>query len=116
MLTLLVLGALAFAFFGVVALPFMLIGLLFKLIFLPIRLVFFLLGGLFRLVFGLLGGLLGLVLAPVMMRWVEFAQPKCDPPALIVAMIAAPIKLPSAEPSPPLRLPPPMGRKLVGMM
>ena len=73
MLTLLVLGALAFAFFGVVVLPFMLIGLLFKLIFLPIRLVFFLLGGLFRLVFGLLGGLLGLVLAPVMMLVVGVA-------------------------------------------
>jgi hypothetical protein len=39
----------------------MLIGLLFKLIFLPIRLVFFLLGGVFRLVFGLIGGLLGLL-------------------------------------------------------
>jgi hypothetical protein len=73
MLTFLIFGALAIAVFGVAAIPFMLIGLLFKLIVLPFRLFFFLLGGAFRLVFGLLGGLLGLIVGPIMLLIVGVA-------------------------------------------
>ena len=60
-----VLSALALAFAGAVAIPFIVMGAVFWLITFPLRLLFKLIGGIFGMVFGLLGGLLGLVIAPI---------------------------------------------------
>ena len=72
MLTFLFLCAVGMAFAGLLAIPFMLFGLIFWVITLPFRLFFGLFGlffalifGIFRVVFGIIGGILGFILAPV---------------------------------------------------
>jgi len=72
MLTFLFLCAVGMAFAGLLAIPFMLFGLIFWVITLPFRLFFGLFGlffalifGIFRVVFGIIGGILGIILAPV---------------------------------------------------
>ena len=64
--------AVGMAFAGLLAIPFMLFGLLFWVITLPFRLFFGLFGfffamifGIFRVFFGIVGGILGFILAPV---------------------------------------------------
>lgn len=73
MLAFIIFSALAMAFAGVVAIPFMLIGAVLWLVMLPFRLFFKLLGGLLGMVFGLVGGLIGLVIAPIVMIVVAVA-------------------------------------------
>ena len=60
-----ILSALALAFAGAVAIPFILLGAFLWIITFPIRLLFKLIGGIFGMVFGLLGGLIGLVIGPI---------------------------------------------------
>jgi hypothetical protein len=85
MVAFVVLSALALAFAGVVAIPFLVMGALFWLITLPLRILFKLIGGLFGMVFGLLGGLLGLIIAPIVMVVVVVA--------LVVAFLSAVVSL-----------------------
>jgi hypothetical protein len=73
MVAFLVLSALALAFAGAVAIPFIVIGGLFWLITFPLRLLFKLIGGILGMVFGLLGGLLGLIIGPVVLIVVAVA-------------------------------------------
>ena len=73
MLGFLIFGALALAFAGVVAIPFMLIGAVIWLVMLPFRIFFKLLGAIFGMVFGLGGALLGLIIAPIVMVIVAVA-------------------------------------------
>jgi hypothetical protein len=63
----LIISALALAFAGVMAIPFIVIGAVLWLITFPLRLLFKLIGGILGMVFGLLGGLLGLIIAPIVM-------------------------------------------------
>jgi hypothetical protein len=72
MLTFLFLCAVGMAFAGLLAIPFMLFGLLFWVITLPFRIFFGLFGvffallfGVFRFVFGIIGSILGFILAPI---------------------------------------------------
>jgi hypothetical protein len=82
---LIILSALALAFVGAAAIPFILIGALFWLITFPLRLLFKLIGGILGMVFGLLGGLLGLIIGPIVMVVVVVA--------LIGALLAALLSL-----------------------
>jgi hypothetical protein len=68
-----ILSALALAFVGAVAIPFIVLGAVIWLITFPIRLLFKLIGGILGMVFGLLGGLIGLILAPIVMVVVVLA-------------------------------------------
>ena len=65
MVAFVIFSALALAFAGAVAIPFILLGAFIWLITFPIRLLFKLIGGIFGMVFGLLGGLIGLVIGPI---------------------------------------------------
>lgn len=67
MVAFVILSALALAFAGAMAIPFIVIGGLLWLITFPLRLLFKLIGGIFGMVFGLLGGLLGLIIGPIVM-------------------------------------------------
>ena len=73
MVAFIVLSALALAFAGAVAIPFIVIGGLIWLITFPLRLLFKLIGGILGLVFGLLGSLFGLIIGPVVMIVVAVA-------------------------------------------
>lgn len=73
MIAFIVLSALALAFAGAVAIPFIVIGGLFWLITFPLRLLFKLIGGILGMVFGLLGGLFGLIIGPIVMLVVAVA-------------------------------------------
>jgi hypothetical protein len=68
-----VLSALALAFAGAVAIPFIAIGALVWVITFPLRLLFKLIGGILGMVFGLLGGLLGLIIGPIVVVVVVIA-------------------------------------------
>jgi hypothetical protein len=72
-----ILSALALAFVGTVAIPFIVLGAVIWLITFPLRLLFKLIGGILGMVFGLLGGLLGLIIGPIVMI------------AVVVALIGA---------------------------
>src|SRR5262245_37556650 len=85
MVAFVVLSALALAFAGAVAIPFIVMGALFWLITFPIRLLFKLIGGILGMVFGLLGGLVGLIIGPIVMVVVVIA--------LIVAFLSAVVSL-----------------------
>ena len=65
MVAFLIFSALALAFAGAVAIPFILIAGVIWLVTFPIRLFFKLIGGIFGMVFGLLGGLMGLIIGPI---------------------------------------------------
>jgi hypothetical protein len=80
-----ILSALALAFAGAVAIPFIVMGALFWLITFPLRLLFKLIGGILGMVFGLLGGLLGLIIGPIVVVVVAVA--------LIGAFLAALLSL-----------------------
>ena len=49
-----------------------------------------------------------MMMMPVMISCEELSHARYDPPRRMVIMMAAPIRLPSGEPSPPERLAPPM--------
>ena len=73
MIAFIVLSALALAFAGAIAIPFIVIGAVFWLITFPLRLLFKLIGGILGMVFGLLGGLIGLIIGPIVMLVVVIA-------------------------------------------
>jgi hypothetical protein len=85
MVAFIVLSALALAFAGAVAIPFIVVGAAIWLITFPIRLLFKLIGGILGMVFGLVGGLLGLIIAPIVMVVVVIA--------LIGALLSAVLSL-----------------------
>ena len=85
MVAFVVLSALALAFAGAVAIPFIVLGAVIWIVTFPIRLLFKLIGGILGIVFSVLGGLLGLVVAPIVIVAVGIA--------LIVAFLSAVVSL-----------------------
>jgi hypothetical protein len=85
MLAFLILSALALAFAGAVAIPFIVMTAIFWIITFPIRLAFKLIGAVLSTVFGLGGALLGFIIGPIVMIVVAVA--------VVVALLSALVSL-----------------------